>query len=89
MKGWIRERAPAAYSELVEIKYIGGDPRFVIQRTYEEFCYKNGEVMSIDKIEELSQETKINSFNADQIEAFLKEHGINPVSQGSQTAEEL
>lgn len=84
VKAWIKERAPVAFSASVEIKYMGGDPRFVFVNTFEEFCYLDGQVMSIDKVEEISVETKINSFNAEQIEAFLKENGILPNNVSNQ-----
>ena len=54
---------PDVYSHNVVIKYMGGDPRIVFVKTFEEECYVKGELASIGTVEEVSEETKINKFN--------------------------
>ena len=64
----------------MEINYIGGDPRIVFVTRTEELCFDEaGTLLAIGEVEETSSETKINSFNEEQIEAFLRDNGIFPV----------
>ena len=58
---------------------MGGDPRFVFVTRTEELCLDEaGAVLSTGEIEETSEETRINTFDGDQIEAFLRDNGIFP-----------
>ena len=59
---------------------MGGDPRFVFVTRTEERCLDEaGSVLSIGEKEEVtSEETRINTFDGAQIEAFLRDHGIFP-----------
>lgn len=79
VKAWLKERATVAYPNTVEIKYVGGDPRVHFVSTFEESCFLNGQLMSIDKIEEKSEETNVKTFNPDMIEEFLSINGINAI----------
>jgi len=82
VKEWIQGgRAANLYPNNVEIKYVGGDPRIAFVRTYEEECYLNGQLMGINQVVDVSDETKINDFNAERIEAFLAENGVMPSGQ--------
>ncbi len=81
MKGWIRDVAPQ-YGDHVEVKYVGGDPRFVFISTYEEICSKLNpetgelEVIGVGTIETQSEETKMNDYNGEGIDRFLNERGF-------------
>jgi hypothetical protein len=79
VKAWLKEVAPVKYPHNVQINYIGGDPRIAFQSIFEERCYLNGQLQSIDKVEEIGEETKINTFGADAIEEFLANNGIMPI----------
>jgi formylmethanofuran dehydrogenase subunit A len=59
---------------------VGGDPRFIIKTQVVDVCIKDGKEVGISSVisEESQPEVKIDSFSADQIEQFLKDHGILP-----------
>ena len=42
VKAWIRERAHTVFSDNVKVDYIGGDPRFIVEHTYNESCTLDG-----------------------------------------------
>ena len=42
VKAWIRERAETVFSDNVKVDYIGGDPRFLVEHTYNESCTLDG-----------------------------------------------
>ena len=79
MKAWLKQRAPVAYPNTVEIIYSGGDPRIIIVRHFEEKCYRNGELIDILRIQEYSEEVKINTYSAEMIEEYLATFGILPI----------
>eukprot|EP00347_Sterkiella_histriomuscorum_P006936 403350869 len=65
-----------------EVKYMGGDPRFIFTTIQEERCVQlnentnESELVFIQTMEEQTQEFKINEFNADQINSYLNENGF-------------
>jgi hypothetical protein len=42
VKAWIRERAQTVFTDNVKIDYVGGDPRFIVEHTYDETCSIDG-----------------------------------------------
>lgn len=79
MKNWIKERAVTVYSEKLEVKYVGGDPRIVFINTYEEQCFNaDGELISTLHAEVVSKEAPIKSLVVEGIENLLAAHGIHP-----------
>lgn len=77
IRGWLRERAPAAYAQSVEIKYVGGDPRVAFASSWDEECYVNGELVGTERVEEVGEETNIKTFSVERLEEFLHENGID------------
>lgn len=84
MKNWINGRAKEAYSHNLLVQYVGGDPRIKFTTSYEEECYKNGELVNIAVLEESTAETKINTFTYEQIEDFLRQNEILPSEPSEQ-----
>lgn len=42
VKAWIRERAQTVYTDNVKVDYVGGDPRFIVEHTYDVTCTLDG-----------------------------------------------
>lgn len=78
VKNWIRERAQTVFTDGVKIDYIGGDPRFIVDHTYQITCKQDDGSSKVNTIVETSDETPIKTFTSEQIEEFLKNNFIEP-----------
>ncbi len=78
VKAWIRERAQTVYTDNLKVDYVGGDPRFIVEHTYDVSCNVDGGAPFVKAVTETTEETHIKTFSAEQIEEYLATHFILP-----------
>jgi hypothetical protein len=89
VKNWIKERAKAdAFKDSIDVDYAGGDPRFIFTTIYDRQCIKGGQVdRSLGSTSQDSEEIRINTYTAEQIEKLLADNGIIPKESEQVNAE--
>eukprot|EP00347_Sterkiella_histriomuscorum_P004738 403359296 len=94
IRKWIKEEA-YKYGPQLEIKYVGEEPRLVQVEIFEKLCYKQeivddttptpilGEkkLVTLYKIEEFSEEQRLNGLSGPEIETLLEEKEIFKLTQ--------
>lgn len=78
VKAWIRERAQTVFVDNVKIDYIGGDPRFIVDHTYDVTCTLDDGEPFVKQVVETTPETQIKTFSSEDIEKYLSDNFILP-----------
>lgn len=85
VKAWIRERAQTVFIDNVKIDYIGGDPRFIVDHTYDVKCTLDGGAPFVKSVTETTAETQIKTFTSEDIEKYLSDNFILPKDDSAAT----
>ncbi len=79
MRNWINTKSNQFPN--VEVKYQGGDPRFIITKQLQSTCFRVNEegvevAQEVKEYEESTLEHKINNYTEDEIDAYLNSNGF-------------